>query len=388
MNIRLWVLVGIVAISGFSQGMILPLIAIIFEQDGISSAINGLHATSIYIGILLISPFLEKPLRKFGYKPIIILGGLIVLLSLFLFPFWKSLWFWFVLRLLIGIGDNMLHFGTQTWITSFSTAQNRGRNIALYGLFFSLGFAIGPMMTRLLVINESLPFIISAGLSFAAWVTIFLLKNEIPEQDSSDATSFFGTFQRFGQVWKYAWVAFLPPFGYGFLEATLNGNFPVYALRIGIDINAVSIILPAFAIGTIVFQMPLGLLSDRYGRKRILRFVMISGFFTFIVAGIFEGSEVALFSCFFIAGMLVGSTFSLGISYMADLLPKKLLPAGNIMCSVFFSFGSITGPFIGGMMIQYAQGVSFFYLISLMLLSIFIALFFFRPQNHEIHSYE
>lgn len=73
--------------------------------------------------------------------------------------------------------------------------------------------------------------------------------------------------KRFGQVWKYAWAALLPPFGYGFLEASLNGNFPVYALRTGIDINAVSFILPAFAIGGIVFQLPLGILSDKYGRK-------------------------------------------------------------------------------------------------------------------------
>lgn len=39
------ILVSIVAISGFSQGMLLPLIAIIFEQDGYSSSVNGFHAT-------------------------------------------------------------------------------------------------------------------------------------------------------------------------------------------------------------------------------------------------------------------------------------------------------------------------------------------------------
>lgn len=324
---------------------------------------------------------MEKPLQKFGFKPTIIFGGIVVILSLALFPFWKSLWFWFFLRLLIGIGDNMLHFGTQTWITSFSTAANRGRNIALYGLFFSLGFAIGPMMTRLLEVNEKLPFIISTALSLLAWISIFFLKNEFPEKGQTETTSFFSTFQRFGQVWKYAWIAFLPPFGYGFLEATLNGNFPVYALRTGIDIHAVSIILPAFAVGSIIFQMPLGMLSDRYGRKRVLTFVMIGGFFTFIFAGVFENSEWALLICFLIAGMLVGSTYSLGISYMADLLPRQLLPAGNIMCSVFFSFGSITGPFIGGLTIQFLKGFSFFYFISLMLLCIFIALFLFKPRK-------
>lgn len=384
-NFKLWVLVGIVAISGFSQGMLMPLIAIIFEQDGISSSLNGLHATGIYIGILLVSPFMEKPLQKFGFKPIIIFGGIIVILSIALFPLWKSLWFWFILRLFIGIGDNMLHFGTQTWITSFSTAANRGRNIALYGLFFSLGFAVGPLMTRLLEVNEALPFIISSLLSLVAWVTIFFLKNEYPDTDSRSATSMLSSFKRFGEVWKYAWVAFLPPFGYGYLEATLNGNFPVYALRIGIDINAVSIILPAFALGTIVFQMPLGIISDRLGRNKVLTVVTLGGSLMFILAGMFESSGTALFILFFIAGMLVGSTYSLGISYMADLLPKKLLPAGNIMCSIFFSFGSITGPFIGGLAIQYLTGISFFYLISIMLLCIFIALILFKPRK-ELHE--
>lgn len=47
MRVRFSILVIMVAVSGFSQGMLLPLIAIIFEQDGISSSINGLHATGL-----------------------------------------------------------------------------------------------------------------------------------------------------------------------------------------------------------------------------------------------------------------------------------------------------------------------------------------------------
>ncbi|MDE3837974.1 MFS transporter [Bacillus methanolicus] len=379
-NLRFWILIGIVAISGFSQGMLLPLIAIIFEKDGISSSVNGLHATALYIGILLASPLMEAPLRKFGFKPIILFGGLAVTVSLGLFPVWKSFWFWFILRLLIGIGDHMLHFGTQTWITTFSPENKRGRNISLYGLFFGLGFASGPVMTRFVEINESLPFIISTVISLAAWFTILLLKNEYPEQDL-ETSSFFGTMKRFGQVWKYAWVSLLPPFGYGFLEASLNGNFPVYALRTGIDINAVSFILPAFAIGGIVFQLPLGMLSDKYGRKNILIFVMLAGFICFTAAGLFKESAIGIAVCFFIAGMLVGSTFSLGISYMADLIPKQLLPAGNLMCGIFFSFGSISGPFIGGLAIEYLKGASFFYVISSMLLMIFIALAVYQPKD-------
>lgn len=372
-KLRFWILVSIVAISGFSQGMLLPLIAIIFEQDGVSSSMNGLHATGLYIGILIASPLMEAPLRRFGYKPIILIGGFTVAISLALFPLWKSFWFWFLLRLAIGIGDHMLHFATQTWITSFSPKDRIGRNISLYGLFFGLGFAAGPLMTGFVKINTALPFIISSAISLAAWLTVWLLNNEGPEHDT-DSTSFFGTMKRFGKVFKYAWVAFLPPFGYGFLEASLNGNFPVYAMRSGIGVDAVALLLPAFAIGGILSQLPLGILSDKLGRRNVLLFVTVTGFISFTAAGLLENSTTGLLVCFFIAGTLVGSTFSLGISYMADLLPKQLLPAGNLMCGIFFSFGSISGPFIGGLAIQWLKGISFFYVISTMLLLIFIAL--------------
>ncbi|MBS4192204.1 MFS transporter [Bacillus sp. FJAT-49705] len=379
-NVRFWILVSIVAISGFSQGMLLPLIAIIFENEGISSSLNGLNATGLYIGILLVSPFMEHPLRKYGYKPIIVLGGLLVVVSLILFPVWKSFWFWFFLRLLIGIGDHALHFGTQTWITSFSPEHRRGRNISIYGLFFGAGFAVGPLMAPLIKINEALPFIISSALCLIAWLFLFTLKNDYPEQ-TVEVNSFKETMKRFSKATKYGWVAFLPPLGYGFLESSLNGSFPVYGLRIGLDVSSVSLLLTSFAIGGIVFQLPLGLLSDRYGRRNILMVILFAGFLSFAAASLLEEMMIALAACLFIAGMVVGSTFSLGISYMTDLMPRNMLPTGNLLCGVAFSIGSLIGPYFGGVFIQYFKSISFFNIISAMLLLIFLTIVIFGQKQ-------
>jgi MFS family permease len=373
-NMRFWILVSIVAISGLSQGLLLPLISIILEKNGFSSSLNGIHATALYIGVLLISPFMEKPLGKYGYKPIIMFGGFIVLLSLASFPLWHSFMFWFFLRLLIGIGDHMLHFATQTWITDFSPPHRRGRNLSLYGLFFGIGFAVGPLLTPLVEVHQSLPFIVSSFLSLLGWLTLFLLKNEYPDI-ADEHESFFATFKRFAQAWKYAWVALLLPFAYGFLEAAVNGSFPIFALRENIPVQHVSVILPAFAIGGIVFQLPLGLLSDRFQRKIVLMFALLIGCISFITASMLSQSFIGLFVCFFVAGMFVGSLFSLGMSYMADLLPKQLLPAGNLLCGILYSVGSIAGPFISGLVIQYWQEGSFFIVMSFMLLTIAVALF-------------
>lgn len=373
---RFGILVSLVAISGFSQGMLLPLLAVILEQKGIPSSVNGLHATGLYLGVLIASPFMEKPMQKFGFKPIIVAGGLLVIVSLLLFPVWEALWFWFILRVTIGIGDNLLHFGTQTWITTTSEKSTRGRNIALYGLSFAAGFTLGPLMTQLLAIHEALPFVVSACLSFLVWSGMFFVRNKWPEQAPDVATQHVGnsSFRRFIQTGKIAWVALLPSFTYGFLEATLHGIFPIYGMRIGHDVNILSLIIPFFAGGSIVFQLPLGMLSDRIGRRKTLIYVVSAGTICFFLAALFETSVAALFLFFALSGMFVGSLYSLGISYMTDLLPVSLLPAGNLMVAISFSIGSISGPYLGGQFIQLLPGTSLFYLITGMLLMVLIAI--------------
>ncbi len=381
---RFWILVTIVSISGFSQGMLLPLISIIFEQDGLSASLNGLNATGLYIGTLLVSPFMEQPLRRFGYKPIIMIGGILVFMSLLLFPLWKSVIFWFVLRLFIGIGDHLLHFSTQTWITSFSSKARLGRNIALYGLSFGIGFAAGPLFVPLINIFEGLPFIVSGVLCLSAWSLVFFLDNDFPGH-MHETSTMRGTWARFGATIGFAWVAFIPPFSYGFLESSLHAIFPVYALRNQMDVGSVSIILAAFSTGGILSQLPLGALSDRIGRKKVVLISLFGGAFSFSTAAVVENNSLALITVFLIAGLFVGSTFSLGISYMADLTPKALLPSGNLLCGIFFSIGSLTGPFMGGIFLEFFNQVSFLWLISFVLF-VFSLISLITPKKQQILS--
>lgn len=360
---RFWILVIIVSISGFSQGMLLPLIAAIFENDGVSSSLNGLNATALYIGTLIISPFMEVLLRKFGYRPLIIYGGLLVFLALFMFPLWKSITFWFILRLLIGMGDHALHFSTQTWITSFSPSHRLGKNIALYGLSFGIGFAVGPQFVPLIQVFEGLPFIISGALCLFAWSFIFLLKNEFPEpmQSKAEHTSFL---KRVKATTLLAWIAFLGPFGYGFLESSLNAMYPVFALRQGSHLVFISQLLTAFALGGILFQLPLGMLSDRFGKNHIMFSAFAAGgLFFFIAAYLPIGSLLSLVAIF-IAGMFVGSSFSLGIAFMSELVSKDLLPMGNLLCGIFFSLGSLSGPIISGSLMEIFPNLNFLFVLS------------------------
>ena len=61
---------------------------------------------------------------------------------------------------------------------------------------------------------------------------------------------------------------------------------------------------------------------------------------------------------------------------MADLMPKDLLPTGNLLCGIAFSIGSLAGPSMGGLFIEFSGGLSFLLLIAgiLLFISVLIAL--------------
>lgn len=370
---RYWVLVAMVLIAGFSQGMLLPVLAVMLEHAGVSSSANGLNAAALYIGIILISPFIEKPVRKYGYKPVIIIGLIMLVIALMLFPLWQAFWFWFVLRMVVGIADNLIHFSTQVWISTTSTKEKRGRQLAIYGLAFGMGFGIGPMMTRLLTINDYLPFIIASSASIIAWIFMLFLKNEWPKGDFETASQ-LGTFSRYKKVLKLAWFALLPGFCFGYLEASLHGNFPVYAMRFDLDMQFVTVfLLPSFVFGSLLTQLPLGMLSDKVGRSRVLHSLVFLGTIVFLSMSFVEENQLLLWSLFTLAGMLLGSLFSLGITYLADLVPADLLPTGNVMVAVLFGVGSMVGPTVGGWLIETIGQGAIYYSLSGMLLLIFSA---------------
>lgn len=364
----------IVCISGFSQGLLLPLISFIFEDRGISPALSGLHASGLYIGVFVSALFIEAPLRKYGYMPMIIIGGATVGFALFLFPAFEAVWFWFVLRLVVGVADNILHFSTQTWLIQSTPPRQMGKIIAFYGLFFSFGFMIGPKVSELVVINEALPFIVSGVLTMIAWPLIFLLPDAPGAKpvDSGAPSSFFNTLKNFKAVIITSWACFLAPMLFGIFEGSLNTNFPVFALRNDFEISQVTWILPMFSFGAILLQVPIGILGDKVGRARLISALLLLGMVTFFMMELYTDSFWLLMVLFALAGIFVGSMYSLGISYMADMTPAYNLPAGNLIAGMAFSVGSILGPVIGGAIITETEGEVYFLFFVVAILIVFM----------------
>lgn len=357
-----FILIAVVVAAGISQGLLLPVLAIFLERMGISSSMNGLNAAALYVGSFAMTLVAERLLGWVGFKKLIVSGLVLVMLSLVAFPLIPSVAVWFVLRVLVGIGDSALHYAAQLWVLMMSTVKNRGQSISFYGMSYGLGFSIGPLGIPLLKYGEAVPFLILAVLFlFILLVVLFKLPNLKPEKSEQGEQQPAG---RYLKSYRLAWFALIPAFLYGYMEAGINSNFPVYGLRSGFTLGEISTLLPFVGIGGLLLQLPLGIWSDKFGRKRVLTIAGIVGGCCFLLIPVAGTNFWATLLLLTMAGGLVGSFFSLGLAYAADILPRVLLPAANVVASFHFNAGSIAGPNAGGAIMETGWNGGIFVLLG------------------------
>lgn len=376
---RLIILLLVVVVAGMSQGLLLPLLSIMLENSGVSSDMNGINSAAMYIGIFCTMFFVEKPVIRFGYKKVILTGIALVTLSNLLFPFTESLAIWFVLRLLVGVGDSALHYSTQLWIISSSPADQRGKYISFYGMAYGVGFSLGPLGINLLQFGKAVPFLVTSVFFITVLLLVLRLNNEKPELAKKEAAKE----NRFMATYRIAWFVLIPGLLYGLMEASMNSSFPLYGLRISLNHDWISLLLLSFGVGGLILQLPLGILSDKIGRKPVLIACGLVGALAFLAVPLAGNNVAMLFGLFAIAGGVVGSFYSLGLAYAADILPRAMLPTANVIASVHFSIGSIMGPTLGGYGIRYISAHSIFLFLGTAFLIFALLGFGFRLSNKK-----
>ena len=379
-------MIWIICVAGMTQGLLIPLLTMFLEERGVQADFNGLSASALYLGILIAAPLGPVMVRRTGVKKTILTGLSIVTIAVCFFPFFHGFWVWTGLRFLVGVGDSLLHYATQLWITIHAPKNERGRRISQYGFAFGLGFGIGPLGMNLVRLGANVPFLfVLCILAVSFYMTSRLtvagpLESNLNEPEAKRERSL-------GTIYRLGFIAFGSPLIYGFLETALTGNFPVIGMREGIDQGFISLLISAFVWGSLLFQVPLGVLGDRIGRKNLLLLVCSIGSVGMFIIPFFLSNVLYLFLAFILIGGFVGSLFSMGLACATDLLPARFLPAANAIASVHFSIGSILGPSLGGFLIEKAGGKMLFISIGWML-ACYVLIILLEKMTNRLHPFK
>ncbi len=377
------ILVSVCFLGGLYQGMLMPLLSILLEAQGYSAALNGLNTSALYIGILAAAPFMERSLYRFGFKPILITGTLVLAVQLSIFPFLQSYSIWLVLRFCMGLFNHATFYTILIWIGLIAPQGKRGRYLSYFGFAFGLGFSLGPLLAQLRIFSVSVPFLITSGLCLTCTFFICLLKDR-PIDTLSAQISDTTLSQRTLKVLSLAWFALLLPLGYGFMESGICASLPIYLTRQAVDSSSISLLLTCFFLSGLITQLPLGRMSDALGRKKTFIIIITIGLAGFLGSTIISPHHLTLNLIFFvISGGALGSLYSLGITYVTDCIPITLYPAGNMLCSVGFGLGCLLGPFIGGLYIDKFSRLNFIWIFVITFSFILIGIIKGKPAHDQ-----
>lgn len=126
---------------------------------------------------------------------------------------------------------------------------------------------------------------------------------------------------------------------------------PAYAEDLGFGEYQIGLLVAAFFIGRVLFQFPLGILSDHIGRRRIIWAALL--LFSVATGAYALTSDVTLMVPLRLLQGVASSGFVVGSqSYVNDRTPPKSRGLANGVMSSAINIGVIAGPVLGGTLSQ------------------------------------
>ena len=148
-----------------------------------------------------------------------------------------------------------------------------------------------------------------------------------------------------------------------FMDMTIYGLlipvFPEYAPRLGVDESVLGVVFGVYAAMLFLFSIPMGLLSDRVGRRPLIVAGMI------LLAGAtalfgFSTSVAHLFVARMVQGISAAATWSAGLALLADITDPSRLGERMGMALSAVGLGTLFGPVVGGLLFEYLGYVATF----------------------------
>jgi MFS transporter, DHA1 family, tetracycline resistance protein len=175
-------LIVLIDIIGFSLLLpVLPYYASTFGASPIQIGfLTGLYALCQFFG----APLLARLSDRFGRKPMFLIDIAGSVCGFLVLGFASSLWMLFLARIIAGLVAANVPIA-QAYIADVTTSEKRSQAIGLIGAAFGLGFTIGPalggIMTR--TGDYAIPAFVSAGLGVCNFLVIILFLPESVSQE-------------------------------------------------------------------------------------------------------------------------------------------------------------------------------------------------------------
>ncbi|MCX2873878.1 MFS transporter [Agrobacterium fabrum] len=363
--------ISAISAVGVAIGLGLPLLSIILEKRGISSTMIGVNSAMAGVAAMMAAPVTTKIAHDFGVARTMLLAVVISALSALCFYFADAFWMWFPLRIVFHGATTTLFILSEYWINTTAPPKKRGMVLGIYATGLAVGFAVGPLLFSVVGSEGILPFIVGAAIILLAAIPIFMARGESPELDEHPNHHFI----------RYVWLvpmASAAAFVFGSVQAGGLSLFPIYATREGFNESQAALLLTVMGIGNMVFQIPIGLLSDRLkDRRTLLALMAFAGVCGTLALPLLVDSWILVAALLLFWGGLVSGMYTVGLTHLGSRLKGADLVSANAAFIFCYAMGTIAGPQAVGISMDVAGTDGFAWALAVFF-GLYVVLYGFR----------
>ncbi len=355
-----WALFLGMAFLMVGNGMQGTLLGVRGEIEGFPTFQMSLVMSAYFVGFLGGSRLAPEMIRRVGHVRVFAALASMISAALILFPSITEPWAWIALRVLIGFCYSGVYVTAESWLNNSTTSENRGQALSVY-MIVQMG---GVVAAQFLVVQGDpsgfVLFIVPSVLVSLSFAPILLSISPTPFHEKTKPMSL-------GRLFRVSPLGCVGMLLTGGAYAAQFGMASVYATQAGLTVPQVGTFVGAIFLGGLLFQYPIGWLSDRTDRRVLILICSSLGALACIVGALVPATPLHVTVTGFVLGGMINPLYALLISYTNDYLDYADMPAASGGLVFINGLGAIAGPLVIGLLMTAFGPVGFWVFVAALL---------------------
>ena len=340
------------------NGLQSSLVGLRAESEGFGTTVAGIVMAFFFVGFLFGTRVATKALQNVGHIRVFAALASIASSSVLVYALAVNPITWGLMRFASGVCFAGLYVVVEGWLNDMATNANRGRIMAVYMVISIGGVGVGQLFLGAGNSGGADLFIVSSVLVSLALVPVALSNASAPPVRVNATLPL-------KEIWEIVPTGLTTSFMGGIAAGALFGMGAVYASAEGLSPGAVGLFMLMPMIGGVIFQFPIGMVSDRVSRRAVIFAVAIAGVVIPAVLRLTEAGSLQSLGLMVLMGGVMFPMYSLGIAYSNDWLPREKIVGAAGQLVFTNGLGAVLGPFIASVFITWLGNSGFFVALAL-----------------------
>jgi MFS family permease len=328
-------------LAQIALGALTPLIPLLLLSQGEPSTAIGAIASAYFVGFLCGAATTYRVVIRVGHIRAFAVFAVVSADAAALMAVTHNPWIWALLRWLIGFHIAGVFTVVESWLNDKADTTTRGRVFGAYMLASWVGAAVGPLTLSVVAVSP----VMFVAVGFALTTSL------LPMALTHVANPMIGPKRQIGirRLYRISPLGVICCMTSGLVNSTFYALVPVFLTKLDYGTHIVAQFSSGATIAGFVAQYPIGMLSDRFGRRQVTVAVLLLGlcFAALMALGGFLPLAFLMTVSFLMAGM-AAPLYGLGAGQVNDRLERGDFIAASSGLLFIWALGASIGPSAAG----------------------------------------